>query len=151
MTACSTKHASSGEIFGEAARSTGTTDGNHRKMIDEVYNKKILALALDIPPHRPARRPAQATASRHSRLCGPKITVDLVLDGDCVADYAHEVKACALGQSSASISPAWPAVGATIEEIRNCPGDQLRAAMLEGGRPGADRPLRRSRPARAGR
>lgn len=99
-------------------------------MIDDVYNKQILALALDIP--RIGRLPApQATASRHSRLCGSKITVDLVLDGDRVVDYAHEVKACALGQSSASIL-ARHVIGATTAEIRAA-RDALSAMLKENG------------------
>jgi len=101
-----------------------------RSMIEDVYNKRILALALDIP--RIGRLPApQASATHHSRLCGSKITVDLVLDEDRVADYAHDVKACALGQCSASIL-ARNVVGATVDEIRTA-RDQLKAMLKENG------------------
>lgn len=101
-----------------------------RSMIDDVYNKQILALALDIPRIGRLAAP-QATATRHSKLCGSKITVDLVLDGDRVVDYAHEVKACALGQSSASVL-ARHVIGATAAEIRDA-RDQFRAMLKENG------------------
>lgn len=107
-----------------------------RSMIDDVYNKQILALALDIP--RIGRLPApQASATHHSRLCGSRITVDLVLDGDRVADYAHEVKACALGQCSASVL-ARSIVGASVAEIRAA-RDELKAMLKENGPPPAGR------------
>src|SRR5579885_351232 len=71
-------------------------------MLNEVYNKRIIELAGNIP--RIGRLPApDATATAHSRLCGSTVTVDLKMDGDTVTDFAHEVKACALGQASSSI------------------------------------------------
>ncbi len=74
-------------------------------MIDGVYNKRILELAADIP--RLGRlADAQGSATAHSRLCGSTITVDLSLDEGKVCDFAQELKACALGQASASISGA---------------------------------------------
>ncbi|NLH83300.1 MAG: iron-sulfur cluster assembly scaffold protein [Phyllobacteriaceae bacterium] len=99
-------------------------------MIDDVYNKQILALALDIPRIGRLSAP-QASATRHSRLCGSRVTVDLVLDGDRLADYAHEVKACALGQCSASVL-ARSVVGATVAEIRAA-RDMLHAMLKENG------------------
>jgi NifU-like protein involved in Fe-S cluster formation len=65
-------------------------------MLNEIYNKKILELAANIP--RIGRLPdADATATAHSKLCGSTVTVDLKMDGDTVTDFAHDVKACALG------------------------------------------------------
>ncbi|MCE1236645.1 MAG: iron-sulfur cluster assembly scaffold protein [Hyphomicrobiales bacterium] len=99
-------------------------------MIDDVYNKQILALALDIPRIGRLAAP-QGSATRLSKLCGSKITVDLVLDGDRVVDYAQEVKACALGQCSASIL-AKNVVGATVAEIRAV-RDAFQAMLKENG------------------
>ncbi len=49
-------------------------------MINDIYNRKILEFAADIP--RLQRLPApDATAVAHSRLCGSKVTVDLKMDG----------------------------------------------------------------------
>ena len=44
-----------------------------------------------------------ATATAHSKLCGSTVTVDLAMEGDVVTDYGQSVKACLLGQSSASV------------------------------------------------
>ena len=101
-------------------------------MIDDIYNKRILEFAGTIP--RLGRLDApDATASAHSRLCGSTVTIDLKMQGDTVSDFAHEVKACALGQASSSIM-ARHVVGATASELRD-----VRAAMLrmlkEGGPP----------------
>ena len=85
-------------------------------MLDDVYNARILALAADIP--RLGRLDApEASARAHSRLCGSTVTIDLVLDGDKVADFAHEVRACALGQASSSLM-ARHIIGATTAELR---------------------------------
>ncbi len=64
-----------------------------------------------------------ATARAHSRLCGSTVTVDLAMDGDVVADFAHDVKACALGQASSAIMAA-NVIGASAEELK-----ELRATM----------------------
>ena len=71
-------------------------------MLNEVYNARILELAGNIP--RLGRLPApDATATAHSKLCGSTVTVDLKTNGDEVTEFAHDVKACALGQASSSI------------------------------------------------
>jgi NifU-like protein involved in Fe-S cluster formation len=85
-------------------------------MIDDIYNAKILGFAGNIPRIGRLEHP-DATATAHSRLCGSTVTIDLVMDGDTVADFAHEVKACALGQASSSIMAA-NVVGATADELR---------------------------------
>ena len=71
-------------------------------MLNDVYNRRIIELAGTIPRiGRLANADASATA--HSKLCGSTVTIDLKMDGDTVTDFAHEVKACALGQASSSI------------------------------------------------
>lgn len=71
-------------------------------MLDDIYNERILTLAGNLP--RTGRLPApDATATAHSKLCGSTVTVDLTLRDEVVTDFAHEVRACALGQASASI------------------------------------------------
>jgi NifU-like protein involved in Fe-S cluster formation len=71
-------------------------------MINEVYNRRIIELAGTIPRIGRLADP-DATAKAVSRLCGSTVTVDLKMEGDKVSDFAHEVKACALGQASSSI------------------------------------------------
>jgi NifU-like protein involved in Fe-S cluster formation len=91
-------------------------------MINEIYNRKILEFAADIPRLQRLDAP-DATAVAISRLCGSKVTVDVRMDGDVVSDFGHEVKACALGQASSSIM-ARHVVGSTAEELK-----ALRARM----------------------
>lgn len=105
-------------------------------MIDAVYNKRILELAADIP--RLGRLAhAQGSATAHSRLCGSTITVDLSLEQGRVSDFGQELKACALGQASASIL-ARHILGATPEELRAL-RETMRQMLKENGPPPAGR------------
>jgi NifU-like protein involved in Fe-S cluster formation len=99
-------------------------------MLNDVYNKRILELAGTIP--RLGRLPhPDASATAHSRLCGSVVTVDLSMDGDIVTDFAHDVKACALGQASSSIM-AHHVVGSSAAELRQV-RDAVRAMLKENG------------------
>jgi NifU-like protein involved in Fe-S cluster formation len=101
-------------------------------MLSDIYNKRILELAANIP--RIGRLPEpDATAVAHSKLCGSKVTVDVRMEGDVVADFAHEVKACALGQASSSIM-ARHVVGSTAAELREL-RDTARKLLKENGDP----------------
>jgi NifU-like protein involved in Fe-S cluster formation len=101
-------------------------------MLDDIYNKRILELAANIP--RLGRLPApQATAIAHSKLCGSKVTVDLVMSDGAITDFAHEIKACALGQASSSVL-ARHVIGATGDEIRDL-RQTMRAMLKENGAP----------------
>ena len=101
-------------------------------MIDGVYNKRILELAADIPRLGRLAQP-QGSSTAHSRLCGSTITVDLSLEQGKVCDFAQELKACALGQASASIL-ARHVLGATPEELRTV-RDTMRKMLKENGPP----------------
>jgi NifU-like protein involved in Fe-S cluster formation len=101
-------------------------------MLNEIYNKRILELAADIPRLGRLERP-DASATAHSKLCGSTVTVDLALDGDVVSDFAHEVKACALGQASSSIM-ARHVVGSTADELRTV-RHAMRRMLKDGGEP----------------
>lgn len=104
-------------------------------MLNDIYNKRIIELAGNIP--RLGRLPdPDASATAHSKLCGSTIKVDLKMDGDVVSDFAHEVKACALGQASSSIM-ASHVVGSTSGELRAL-RDTVRAMLKENGAPPAD-------------
>ena len=85
-------------------------------MLDEVYNKRILSLAADIPRIGRLEHP-DATATTHSKLCGSTVTVDIRMDGGVITDFAHVVKACALGQASSSIM-ARHVIGASAADVR---------------------------------
>jgi len=101
-------------------------------MLDDIYNRRILTFAGTIP--RLGRlADAQASATAHSRLCGSTVTIDLKMDGDVVADFGHEVRACALGQASSSIMAA-NIVGASADELRAV-REAMRRMLKENGPP----------------
>jgi NifU-like protein involved in Fe-S cluster formation len=101
-------------------------------MIDEVYNAKILGFAGNIARIGRLDRP-DATARAHSKLCGSTVTVDLKMSGDEVTDFAHDVKACALGQASSSIM-ARHVIGAKADELRSL-RETVRKMLKENGAP----------------
>ena len=100
-------------------------------MLSDIYNSRILELAANLP--RIGRLDApDASATAHSKLCGSTVTVDVSLGPDGrVADFAHDVKACALGQASSSLM-ARHVVGATAEELRAVRA-RMRAMLKENG------------------
>ena len=101
-------------------------------MINEIYNTRILELAADIPRQGRLAHP-DATATIHSKLCGSTVTIDLAMKDGKISDFAHEVKACALGQASSSIM-ARHIIGATPEELREV-RRAVRAMLKENGAP----------------
>src|SRR6202167_3243801 len=103
-------------------------------MLNEIYNSKILELAGNIPRIGRLSQP-DATATAHSKLCGSTVTIDLTMDGDTVSDFAHEVKACALGQASSSIM-ASNVVGSSATELRAL-RESIRRMLKDNGPPPA--------------
>ncbi len=84
-------------------------------MLNDIYNRRILELAADIP-HLGRLAAPQASAKAHSRLCGSTVVVDLAIANGKVSEFAHDVKACALGQASSSLM-ARHILGARPEEL----------------------------------
>ena len=99
---------------------------------DDIYSQQLLELAAATPRTQRLSRP-QATAKAHSKLCGSRVEVDLVMDGDTVTDYGQTVRACLLGQTSASIMGR-EIVGSTAAELRKI-GAAMRKMLKEGGPP----------------
>ncbi len=100
-------------------------------MIDDIYNARILEFAGNIPRIGRLDHP-DASARAHSRLCGSTVTVDLKLEDGKVSDFAHDVRACALGQASASIM-AQNIIGSTPDELQKV--RQTMWSMLKEGGP----------------
>ena len=99
-------------------------------MIDDLYSAQLLRLAANLP--RAGRLAApDASVEKVSKLCGSRVVVDLVMTDGRVADFAQEVKACALGQAAASVLGAH-VLGATAEELEVA-RDQFRAMLKDGG------------------
>jgi NifU-like protein involved in Fe-S cluster formation len=103
-------------------------------MLNDVYNSRILELAGNIPRIGRLETP-DGTATAHSKLCGSTVTVDLKMTDDTVTDFAHDVKACALGQASSSIM-ARHVIGAKADELKEL-RETVRRMLKEQGAPPA--------------
>jgi NifU-like protein involved in Fe-S cluster formation len=101
-------------------------------MLNDIYNKRIIELAGNIPRLGRLADP-DASATAHSKLCGSTVKIDLKMDGDVVTDFAHDVKACALGQASSSIM-ARHVVGSRANELREL-RETVRKMLKENGPP----------------
>ena len=101
-------------------------------MLNDIYNARILSLAADIPRIGRLAAP-DATATAHSKLCGSTVTIDLKTEGGRIVDFAHEVRACALGQASSSIM-ARHVVGESAEHMRAL-RETMRKMLKENGPP----------------
>jgi NifU-like protein involved in Fe-S cluster formation len=92
-----------------------------------LYNRDILRLAASIP-HLGHLDSPQASVEKSSPVCGSRVVVDLVLDGEGrVTALGQDVKACALGQASAALLGAH-AEGRTREELEEA-RDSLAAFL----------------------
>jgi NifU-like protein involved in Fe-S cluster formation len=101
-------------------------------MLNDIYNKRIIELAGNIP--RLGRLPdPDASATAHSRLCGSTVKVDIKMNDGVVSDFAHDVKACALGQASSSIM-ARHVIGSTPAELRDL-RETVRKMLKDNGAP----------------
>ncbi len=103
----------------------------------KLYSTRILALAADIP-HLKRLEAADATAKRRSPLCGSTVTVDVTVSNGRVTAFGQEVKACALGQASASVVGA-AIIGRSRAEIERARTELL--AMLKSNGPGPSAPF----------
>lgn len=103
-------------------------------MSEALYNERILALAGTLKADDRLAAP-QASVQLTSPLCGSRIRVDLNIADGKVAAYGQEVRACALGQSSAAIMKRH-AVGRSREELVAA-RDALEAMLKRGEDPPA--------------
>lgn len=72
-------------------------------MTGPLYNTEMLRLAASIPHHARLAHP-HGTSEKRSPVCGSRVTVDVALDRTGrVAEVGLLVRACALGQASASL------------------------------------------------
>lgn len=100
-------------------------------MTTPLYNRDILRLAASIPHQRRLERP-QASVEKRSPICGSRVAVDVVLDGEGrLVQLGQEVKACALGQASAALMGA-NAIGRNSGDLLQARDDL--AAFLGGSR-----------------
>ncbi len=102
-------------------------------MTANLYSHDLLARAAGIGRIGRLAAP-HGSATAVSRVCGSEVEVDVELDpGGRVADFAQEVRACAVGQAAAAIV-AEAAIGAAINEVRAA-RDAFRAFLSADGPP----------------
>jgi NifU-like protein involved in Fe-S cluster formation len=99
-------------------------------MIDELYSAKLLKLAAEMPRAGRLAHP-DASSEKVSKLCGSRVVVDVKVEGDRVADFAQDVKACALGQAAASVLGAH-VIGASLAELTGA-RDAFKAMLKADG------------------
>ncbi|NAZ36957.1 iron-sulfur cluster assembly scaffold protein [Rubellimicrobium sp. CFH 75288] len=95
-----------------------------------LYSDRLLALAANIPRLGRLASP-HGTGRRRSPTCGSTVVVDVRLEGGRIADFAQEVRACALGQAAAAVVGA-AAPGRSADDLRQGVA-ALRAMLREGG------------------
>lgn len=98
----------------------------------QLYSRRILALTTALP-HTGRLRAPGGSASRRSPQCGSTVTVDVTVQNGRIADFAQEVRACALGQASASVLGS-AVIGRDRDEIA-ATRDMLHAMLKQGGEP----------------
>lgn len=101
-------------------------------MIDDLYSAKLLKLAANLP-HAGRLSDPQGSCEKISKLCGSRVVIDVGLEDGLVSRFAQDVKACALGQASASVLGAH-VLGASLSELELA-RDQFRAMLKQGGQP----------------
>ncbi|MFC3529589.1 iron-sulfur cluster assembly scaffold protein [Paracoccus mangrovi] len=92
----------------------------------QLYSRRILALATDIP-HLGKIDGATGSAHKRSPQCGSSVTAHVVMRDGHIADFGQEVRACALGQASAGVLGA-VALGRSRDEIARA-RDELQAML----------------------
>ncbi|GHG10828.1 iron-sulfur cluster assembly scaffold protein [Paracoccus aerius] len=101
----------------------------------QLYSRRILALTTAIP-HLGVLPDFDGKAMRRSPQCGSSVTAYVAMDGDRIADFRQEVRACALGQASASVL-GQAVIGRSRTEIAQA-RDALNAMLTDGGTPPAE-------------
>ena len=102
----------------------------------QLYSKRILALAADIP-HLGKLADAEGSAMKRSPQCGSTVTAHVRMEGGRIAGFGQEVRACALGQASAGVL-GQAVIGASRADIAR--GAAQLTAMLKDGGPVPDAP-----------
>lgn len=100
--------------------------------LDALYREVV----MDHHRHPRGRKElarTDASADGHNPICGDRVTVQLQLDGDRIADVAVDGEGCAISTASGSIQSEM-LVGLTLSQARQLT-DQL-VAMMRGRDPG---------------
>ena len=98
----------------------------------QLYSRRILALTAALP-HAGRLSAPQGSAMRRSPQCGSSVTVDVTVTDGRIAEFAQEVRACALGQASASVLGS-AVISRSRDEIARTRAT-LYAMLKDGGTP----------------
>jgi NifU-like protein involved in Fe-S cluster formation len=96
----------------------------------KLYSGRILELAASIP-HQGRLSAPMGSAKKRSPLCGSTVTVDVVVKDGRITQFAQDVKACALGQASASVLGR-AVIGKNRAELEAA-RDSLRTMLKDAG------------------
>jgi NifU-like protein involved in Fe-S cluster formation len=112
-----------------------TAAGDDDDALFLLYNRELMALSAQVSSPKCLNRP-DAKATAVSAVCGSEVTVELLLEGDKVAEIGYAVEACALTKAVVAIMVrAVP--GKDRAEIARA--REALQAMMEGkGAPGGD-------------
>ncbi|MCY4101560.1 MAG: iron-sulfur cluster assembly scaffold protein [Rhodobacteraceae bacterium] len=100
--------------------------------VTKLYTQRILELASNIPLHN-RLEDYEGSSKVRSPLCGSTVTVDLVLEDGLISEFGQDVKACALGQATASIVGS-RIIGRSFNEV-SMARDQMEAMLKKRGDP----------------
>ena len=98
-------------------------------MINAIYNKDVLRLAADITCIGTLDN-SDASASLRSPLCGSSMNVTINIRNGRIIAYNQEIKACALGQASASVM-AKAVIGKSKSDIQSI-RDEIQEMLVKG-------------------
>jgi len=94
--------------------------------VTKLYTQRILELASNIPLLNRLEN-YEGSSKVRSPLCGSTVTVDLVLKEGLISEFGQDVKACALGQATASIVGS-RIIGRSFNEV-SLARDQMKAML----------------------
>ena len=100
--------------------------------LSDLYSSKIIEFAANLPIIAPLEKP-MAKARKVSRVCGSAMQVEINMNNGKVSEYSHEISACALGQSAASIV-AKHIIGSTSAELYQL-RDIMKLMIKDNGEP----------------
>lgn len=98
----------------------------------QLYSRRILALTTAIP-HQGRLDHPEGSAMRRSPHCGSSVTVDIRMQDGQIAEFAQQVRACALGQASAAVLGS-AVIGKSRDQILAA-RDDLHAMLKQDGIP----------------
>lgn len=101
----------------------------------QLYSRRILALASEIP-HLGKLASPEGSAHKRSPQCGSSVTAHVVVRDGRIAEFAQEVRACALGQASAGVLGG-AVIGRSRDEIARARDELLAMLKTDGPAPAA--------------